>query len=74
MTESVSSQAKDLISHQKQSRKVQANILIQNVWIGNAGGKRDTVGRLAETVVLAQDPWPVDPENIWQIRVGMTIL
>ncbi len=32
------------------------------------------VGRLADMVVLAQDPWTVDPEDIGQIGVNMTIL
>lgn len=33
-----------------------------------------TVGRLADMVVLAQDPWEVGPEDIGQIGVAMTIL
>ena len=33
-----------------------------------------TVGRLADMVVLNRDPWSVDPEDIGQIDVDMTIL
>ena len=33
-----------------------------------------TVGRLADMVVLAEDPWRVNPENIGRIPVVMTLL
>ena len=33
-----------------------------------------TVGRLADLVILNQDPWKINPEDIGQIGVDMTIV
>jgi hypothetical protein len=62
-----------------QKISIEEAIKMYTVYAANASFEENikgslTLGRLTDMVVLAQDPWEVDPEDIRNISVDMTIL